>query len=85
MTTLTQDERELLRHAVAEQNAELLPLLSVCRRSSPAPHLALPNDPKQRSYRGLLHCEVGCEVTPFQLFMYDLSGFDHSARIPTIS
>jgi hypothetical protein len=28
MTTLVQGERELLNHAVAERNAELLPLLS---------------------------------------------------------
>jgi hypothetical protein len=28
MTTLTQDEQELLRHAVAEHKATLLPLLS---------------------------------------------------------
>lgn len=27
MTTLTQDEQELLRHAVIERNSELLPLL----------------------------------------------------------
>jgi hypothetical protein len=27
MTTLTQDEQELLRHAVVEHNSELLPLL----------------------------------------------------------
>ncbi len=28
MTTLTQDEQELLRHTLVEHNAELLPMLS---------------------------------------------------------